>query len=169
MAAIAIELSSTETLVASQVGSLRHAEALKRGNPDAFGLSADKDGWGLHIEGAAGEMAAAKALNVYWGATVNTYKRGGDIGQRIQVRTRSRRDYELLVRPSDRDEDIFVLVTGKSPRFEVHGWLMGREAKHPDFLKNHGGRNPAYFVPHRALRMIEELRGAANASSGLLI
>jgi len=155
---IKVELSQVEAFLASQVGSFRNTKSLAHGSPDAFGLSAEKDGWGLHIEGAAGEMAAAKALNIYWSATVNTFKKGGDLGDRIQVRTRSKHDYELLVRPSDRDDDIFVLVTGKSPRFLVHGWISGQEAKQASYLKTHGGRDPAYFVPHRALRRLDELK-----------
>lgn len=153
-----MELTQIEAFIASQVGSMRNTKSLAQGNQDAFGLSADKDGWGLHIEGAAGEMAAAKALNIYWAGTINTFKKGGDLGARIQIRTRSRRDYELLVRPADRDEDIFVLVTGKSPHFEVHGWITGRDAKQADYLKTHGGRDPAYFVPHRALGRLDELK-----------
>ena len=59
MTSIKVELSQVEAFLASQVGSFRNTKSLAQGNPDAFGLSADKDGWGLHIEGAAGEMAAA--------------------------------------------------------------------------------------------------------------
>ena len=158
MTSMKVDLSQVEAFLASQVGSFRNTKSLAQGNPDAFGLSADKDGWGLHIEGAAGEMAAAKALNIYWSATVNTFKKGGDLGDRIQVRTRSKHDYELLVHPSDRDDDVFVLVTGKSPHFLVHGWISGRDAKQTAYLKTHGGRDPAYFVPHRALHKLDELK-----------
>ena len=156
MQSMEVRLTKVEAMLAGQVGIMRHTEALSRKNPDAFGLSSDKDGSGLHVEGAAGEMAVAKALNIYWAATVNTYKDGGDIGRRIQVRTRSKHDYELIVRPSDRDDDIFVLVTGKSPSFQIHGWIHGHEAKKKDYLKGHGNRDPAYFVPHCALRALNE-------------
>jgi len=157
MQAIKVSLTNVETMLAGQIGVMRHTEALSRRSPNAFGLASDKDGWGLHVEGAAGEMAVAKALNVYWTATVNTYKEGGDIGRRIQVRTRSKHDYELIVRPSDRDDDVFVLVTGKSPTFHVHGWIYGHEAKKEAYLKDYGNRDPAYFVPHCALKALNEV------------
>jgi len=77
------------------------------------------------VEGAAVEMAAAKALEHYWVPSVDTFKTGSDIGTSIQVRTRSRHSYDLIVRPDDRDEDHLVLVTGIAPRFHVRATILG--------------------------------------------
>jgi hypothetical protein len=84
--------------------------------------------WSIHIEGAAGEMAAAKALGRYWAMPVNTFKADGDVGE-LQIRTGPRHHNEFIVRPGDRDSDTFVLVTGRSPRFRVHGYIIGGQAK----------------------------------------
>jgi hypothetical protein len=93
----------------------------------------------------------ARVLSRYWGGDVNSFKRA-DIGQRVQIRMRSRHDWDLLVRPDDSDDMAYVLVTGTPTRMLVHGWCWGREAKQPEYLKPHGGRPPAYFVPQAALR-----------------
>lgn len=150
-----IVLTPSELQVAASVGVARHVQALREGRPDRHGARAD-DGWSLHIEGAAGEMAAARAMGRYWDAPVGTFKHGGDVGA-IQVRTRSQHLYELIVRRDDRSEDTFVLVTGRAPRYRVHGWITGADAKRPEWLQAHGGRPPAYFVPHNALRSLADL------------
>ena len=62
-----VELDGAEMMMAAQVGIRRHVAALVRGLPDRHGLDSSKnDGWRIHIEGAAGELAAAKALDRYW-------------------------------------------------------------------------------------------------------
>jgi hypothetical protein len=111
----------------------------------------------MHIEGACGEAAVAKALNVFWSGTVNTFKRGGDIGSKIQVRTRSKSYYELIVRQDDRDDDIFILVTGKAPSFDVVGWTLGKDAKKEQWIQTHGNREAAWFVPQKELLDINTL------------
>lgn len=157
---IRISLSWNEVSIAARVGTMRHCEALRAGKKDSFGFKGD--GWGQHIEGACGEMAVAKACGVYWLPTVNTYKTGADVAS-WQVRTRSAPGYELLVRPSDPDDAPFVLARGRCPDYQVVGWIMGRDAKRPEWLQTHGGRPPAYFVPDAALRHIETLREKAVA------
>jgi len=149
-----IQLANHEVGAAVRVGGLRHWEAVRGGMADRHGF--DGDGWGVHIEGALGEMAAAKALNIYWDGSVNTFKAHDLVG--IQVRTRSRNDYELIVRPSDDDDAAWVLVTGKHGTYNVRGWIRGKDAKREEWLQTHGQRPPAYFVPHAALLPIEGLR-----------
>jgi hypothetical protein len=150
-----VHLTWHELTLAAHVGVRRHAEALRQQLPDAHGREGH-DGWSDHIEGACGEMAAAKALGVYWTPTVNTFQIGGDVGE-LQVRTRSKSDYELLVRDADKTGSIFILVRGLAPVFDVVGWLRGGDAKRPEWRKGHGGRPPAYFVPDAALQPIDSL------------
>lgn len=146
---VEVQLSAAELFLAACVGVQRHIQALREGRADRHGANADA-GWSLHIEGAAGEMAFAKVAGLYWQAPVGTFRRGGDVGD-VQVRTRSTHTYELIVRESDRPDDVFVLVTGRSPTFRVHGWIRARDAQRPEWLAGHGGRPPAYFVPQSAL------------------
>lgn len=152
---INIELTWTELWLASEVGKLRQFESLRKGLPDKHGF--EGGGWEIHIQGAAGEMAVAKALGMYWGGSVNTFKTEADVGA-FEIRTRSRSDYDLLVRPDDNDNAVFIHVTGQAPKFQIHGWLKGSEAKRPEFSQAYGNRAPAYFVPAKFLKPIEDLK-----------
>lgn len=141
--------------MASHVGWMRQLAAVRAGRPDRHGY--EGDGWSEHIEGACGEIAVAKALGLYWNGSVDTFKLGDDVPG-LQVRTRSRDTYELIVRPNDPDDATWVLVTGRTPMFWIRGWIFGRDAKRQEWMQNHGGRPSAYFVPHVALRPLHELR-----------
>lgn len=144
-----VTLEWFEVMLAATVGVRRQLEALRRGRPDCHGFDG-ATGWQVHIEGACGEMAFAKATGRYWSGSVNTFKIGGDVGA-IQVRTRSREDYDLIVRDDDRDEDIFVLVIGQAPTYRVVGWIRGMDGKRACWRQRYGNRPVAYFIPQHAL------------------
>lgn len=150
---IRVSLTPAEMMQAALVGVMRQVSNLRDGRKDAHGF--DGDGWSVHVEGAAGELAVAKALDKFWSGNQGNLK-ADDVGT-LQVRTRSRPGYELVVHDRDPDERPFVLARGRAPHFEIVGWLMGREAKRPEFWKDPAGGRPAYFVPDAALRPIEEL------------
>lgn len=155
-----VTLETYEWAMAASAGMRRQMAAVAAGLEDKHGFNGD--GWGVHIEGACGEMAVAKALGIYWDGSVNTFKRP-DVAS-LQVRTRSEDWHDILVRPGDGDDDIFVLVTGRSPSFTIQGWIRGSEAKVSEFLATHGGRPPAYFVPQKRLRPMSELHGIYHQS-----
>ena len=134
----------------------RNVEALRKGCQPRLNSHINGDEWSIHILGACGECAFAKGTNRYWSAGVNTFK-GSDVGANIQIRTRSRHDYDLIVRHGDRDDDIFVLVTGGPQTFLIHGWIKCSDAKQPQFLANYGDHGEAFFVPKSALLPIEQL------------
>lgn len=151
---VTITLTWSECLLASQIGMLRQIESLKKGLPDKHGF--DGLGWDVHIEGAMGELAVAKYLGVYWSGSVNTFKNLPDVDS-LEIRTRSKPEYELIVRENDSDDSVFVLVTGKCPKYTLVGCIPGAQAKSPQWRKTHGGRPPAYFVPHSALLPVAEI------------
>lgn len=148
-----VTLSWYEAAMASHVGWMRQLKAMMAGKQDSHGY--DGEGWSEHIEGACGEMAVAKLLGIFWDGSVNTWKANDLPG--LQVRTRSRHDYDLIVRPGDDDESTWVLITGRCPAYCVRGWIEGRNAKRPEWLANHAGRQPAYFVPANQLNPMDEL------------
>jgi hypothetical protein len=102
-------------------------------------------------------MAVAKALNVYFPSSVNTFKNGSDLFHGIEIRTRSKEHYELIVRPDDNMESRFVLVTGCAPVFNVRGWIVGVDARREEWWNEYGERPGAWFVPQESLLPIEEL------------
>ena len=152
--AVNVRLEWFEVSRAALVGVSRNVEALRKGCVSRMQVN---DEWSIHILGALGECAFAKATNRYWNGSVNTFKSGGDVGDNIQIRTRSRHSYDLIVRDNDKDGDVFVLVTGGPHDFTIHGWMPAGEAKQPKFRANYGNYGEAFFVPQSALRPIDPL------------
>jgi hypothetical protein len=153
---IPLVLTPLEAQLAVAVGTCRQEESVRAGLKDRHGFDG-KRGLELHIEGAGGEIAFAKAFGLYPGFTVNTFK-AADVGANVQVRTRSERRYGLIVRAEDLDTDVFVHVIGILPAYSIMGWMYGAEAKKPGYLATHGERPPAYFVPSEELRDLGELQ-----------
>lgn len=141
--------------MASEIGRLRQLASIRRGSVHKYGFAGS--GWTEHIEGACGEMVVCKFLGIYWDGSVDTFK-AADVGANIQVRTRSLHSYELIVRSDDADNEMYVLVTGKCPTYQIHGYITGSDAKKREYLQTHGNRPAAYFVPHRALSPADELK-----------
>jgi hypothetical protein len=160
---IDVELTSAEVVTAAMVGVYRHVQALFAGYKPNAGFRDPDKAWHIHIEGACGEMAVAKAMKMFWSASVGTFKEGGDVGC-LQVRTRSRIDYDLFVRPRDDPDSIFVLVIGNAPKFRVVGWIYGRDARQEKYLKDYGERSaPAWFVPQSDLYDMDCLSSVVTA------
>jgi len=149
-----VALEWFEVSRAALVGVSRNVEALRKGCRNRLPIH---DEWSIHILGALGECAFAKATNRYWNGGVNTFKCGGDVGESIQIRTRSMHHYDLIVRRDDEDDDAFVLVTGGPHDFEVRGWMLGKDAKDDKYKANYGNHGEAFFVPSRDLLPIGQL------------
>ena len=151
---IEITLEYYEVAQAAHVGQLRNLSAMSRG----YDSKIPGREWQAHIEGACGEIAVAKAAGKYWGGSINTFKDGGDIvSTGWEVRTRSDHSHDLIVRDNDPDGRVFILVTGLSPTFRIHGWIKSEDAKREEWRKNYGGHGLAYFVPQELLNNMEDL------------
>ena len=152
---VSVRLTNREMAMGAECGIMRNIAAMADDRCDQYGF-AEEFGWNAHIEGACGEVAAGKIMGRFWSPTVNTFA-APDIGRHIQVRTRSRHDYDLPIRPKDKQEHLFVLVTGKAPLFMVRGYILAADARRDEWLADHGGRPSAWFVPQRALLSIHDL------------
>lgn len=80
----------------------------------------------------------------------------------LQIRTRDKPDYDLLIRPDASPDDVYVLVTGRAPRFNVVGWIVARDAMRPEWSQTYGSRPAAYFVPQEALHDMDALGPVPN-------
>ena len=149
--------------MAAHCGLLRNLASIIDGRKPAYGFDDEDLTWGPHIEGACGEVAVAKLLDKFWSPTVNTFG-GADIGRSIGVRTRSKAHYDLIVREADDPNHKYILVTGRAPKFTVHGYIIGSDARKDDWVHSYGGRPAAWFVPQSALRSIDELKQPPAAS-----
>lgn len=165
---IIIHLTPEEEERALAAGKERNNKALARGNRNRHGAKANRteaQDLALHVAGARGELAAAKAYEVEAPLLEGVYHRLADIGLGGEVRTRSRASYDLIVRNDDSDDRYFILVIGTDQAeslLEVVGGIYGDQAKKDQFRKNYGGKGYAWFVPR------ESLEPAEDAPKGML-
>jgi len=148
-------LTPPEMTLALMVGGLRQVTNLRDGRRDAHGARRDR-GWQLHVEGAAGELAVAKALNLYWSGRLGCL-RASDVGA-LQVRTTPCNGYRLVIHPEDPDDARFIFVVGMVPCFRLAGWLYASEGKRREWWDDPVGGRPAYFIPETALHAMDTLR-----------
>lgn len=142
-------LSRAEIMQAAVVGVMRQVQNLRDSREPAHGAGSGSD-WQLHIEGALGEFALAKAINAFPGGAHEF--RGTDVGGKWQVRTAGKHHYSLILHEADSDDDVFVLLTGRNGEYVVRGWIRGVDGKRSEYWKDPVGGRPAYFVPQSALR-----------------
>jgi hypothetical protein len=155
---IPVTLCWSDVLYAACIGCVRNVSSMKKGLHPRAGAS-EALIWDMHIEGAAGELACCLAMGWEWPATVDTFH--APDAMECQIRTRSEEWYDLLVRPVD-PVGRYILVTGRIPNFAVvgfydfRGWAVEAE-EFPGWIKEHGGRPPALFIPQENLRDMEEI------------
>ncbi len=146
-------ITQEELKIPIEVGEMRNSSSEKRGHKNQHGI---KSGFlEAHIHGAIGEYIFSKVSGIEWTRSVDTFKREPDVGEyEIRLATRENHTGELIVRPKDVMDRKYALVTGNykvSNEFRIHGWILGELAKKEKWLKNYGGRPPAWFVPQEAL------------------
>jgi len=118
-----VTLENHEVLFAAQVGISRRVKSMARERNTHNAIKNPNYGWHIDVEAACAEMAFAKFLDVYWDASVDTFKRA-DVGD-VQVRSTSYDSGSLVFRNGDNIDDKFALVTGRCPDFNVRGWAFG--------------------------------------------
>lgn len=145
-------LSETELQIAALVGCTRHIKATAAGRRPTHGAPKHDD-WRTHVGGAAAEMAAAKALGVYWPASTDPDYQG-DIGTAqtgmFHVRSTNWNGGHLLLHHSDPDDALFVLVVGEAPCFRLAGWIRAGDGKRAELWRG-DIPNPCFMVPQREL------------------
>jgi hypothetical protein len=87
-------------------------------------------------------------------------KRGSCDLPGIDVKTRSRHCYDLIVQKNESPEKKFVLVTIQDKKTVIHGWIRGKDAMKKEYWSDPAGGRPAYFVPKTALMPMSALNGS---------
>lgn len=171
---VEMELTPEKQKRAVAVATRRNLESAKVGDRNRYGLvGGPKKDLEMHIAGTSGELPTAEYKGIPWAESVNTYGEP-DVGD-IQVRTRTLLGYELYVRPQtktpcaihspifedgcgycktegDDPKYPYMLVVLDLPKVYIMGWRYGWEAARKQWLRPHGGRRDAYFVPHEELK-----------------
>ena len=110
----------------------------------------------IDLNGVGGELAVAKALNVWPDLSISPRKGGADLvsnGCRIDVKTTHYPDGKLLAVTSKDpgDVDVFILVTGRIPEYTIVGWCWAHELINPDRIGDLG-HGPTYYLEQSKLR-----------------
>jgi hypothetical protein len=123
------------------------------------GPSSGAKAYNIHLLGAMGEMAVASYLNLKQYLFLDQKpRRDSDDLPGIDVKTRSRHHYDLIVQKNENPSKKFVLVTIQDDEIAIRGWCYGADAMVEDFWADPARGRPAYFVPQSKLRPIETIQ-----------
>lgn len=112
----------------------------------------------MHRLGCIGEIAVA----VYLGLEEHVFSahepiRGScDLPHGIEVKTRPKHNYDLLVQLDDDPSKLFVLVTHDGTT-RIVGWARGRDIMHGKYVRELVKGRPCYVAPQKILQPIETL------------
>lgn len=147
-----VVLSTSEIMMAANVGMRRNASAIIEARRVRFPERYPGELWAFHIESACAEIAVARALGLFWNGSINTFHQP-DLPGKLEVRWSKLPSAK--VRPDD-NQVVVVSVTGQCPRYEIAGWCYSEFAKREEWKSR---TEPiCYFVPHEKLSPIEELK-----------
>jgi hypothetical protein len=151
-----VALTPDEVLQGAMVGVLRRVGNMKTGLADRPTYGAGQNqAWTRDCEGACGELAVAKHLGLYWNGSLGQLK-APDVGK-YQVRTTPADGGRLLLHGRDPDDAAFILARGFAPRFQLAGWIMGRDGKRQDWWRELVPGRPCFVVPNEALHPMDTL------------
>jgi hypothetical protein len=156
---ISFVFSEEERSLAMEEGMRRQgvneAKGLRGRNGGAWKGSKALD---IHLLGAAGEVAVASYLGMKEHLFKETEaRRGSDDLPGIDVKTRSKSRYDLIVQRQSDPNRKFVLVTIENQQTLIHGWCYGKDAMQNQFWNDPARGRPAYFVPQDFLCPMESI------------
>lgn len=161
MAFIEVNLSDDHLQIAEQEAVRRQTVNESRGLAGRNRGPATGDrALAMHRIGAMGEVAVA----VHLGLEAELFREqlavsgSADLPHDIDVKTRSRHSYDLIIMRSERPDKRLVLVTIQGGSVRIHGWCVAGECMRPEFWSDPAGGRPAYFVPKSKLRCMSELQ-----------
>ena len=112
----------------------------------------------IHLLGAAGEMAVASYLGMKHELYKETEaKKGSDDLPGVDIKTRSKASYDLIVQKNEDPKKKFVLVTIENQQTLLHGWCYGKDAMQEKFWADPARGRPTFFMPKENLHPMETL------------
>ncbi len=132
MKTMRVNLNQAEQQLAIHLALSRHANARKKGKDNLrMGNQAD---WITDLEGIGGELAACRYFGVYPDTEIDLeelpkFDLVTKKGATVDVKTTKYRNGRLLatLKKQVGDCDIYVLVTGEFPEYELKGWAKAEE------------------------------------------
>ena len=111
-------------------------------------------------ESVGAEIAVAQYFGIKgFKPTVNTFKNQADVMDRLEVKWTKYDNGRLIIYPSDRHNDVAILVTGRSPVYQIVGWIPIALARDEQFKHE---TQETYWVPQGKLYAPEILRNRVN-------
>jgi len=155
---VKVILDYTQQVTAHYYGFLRVLKI--KGSPDHASRGNKAISYHEYIaecsEAVGAEIAVAQYLGIKnFTPTINTFKSEADIGTRIEVKWTKYADGHLVISPTDRVNDVAILVTGRGPVYSIAGWIPIIMAKKP---KYHHATYYDHWIPQNNLFPIEDLR-----------
>ena len=155
---VRVELDNIEVGVGHYIGTMRQAAVELSQHAVSY---TGRDLYEDHIMGALGEMAVAKGLDLYWDASVNTFKSRPDVSD-FEVRTTTYRPPRCSIYVSDRDDGAarYILVSKISKtEYDLLGWATGDEIRRRGEYKSLvAGRAPRYWLRSADLHDMNTMR-----------
>ena len=117
----------------------------------------------MHRLGCTGEMAVAIMLGMeqYLLEEQNAKNGSADLPGNIEIKTRSKHGYDLLIQLNDDPSKLFVLVTCNRNldkyRAVISGWTYGENVMKRELIREFVRGRPCYAVPQSLLNPIETL------------
>lgn len=101
-----------------------------------------------HKIGAAGEVAVASYLGLkdHLFKDEKPTKDSYDLPFKIDVKTRARHYYDLIVQLDDKPDKVYWLVTIENKEVQIHGWIKHNDCAKPEYVKDPAGGRKAYFI-----------------------
>ena len=160
-----VVLDYSQEIQAHHIGLARVADL--KGRPDHPGRFNKAISIHEFILENAEAVAAEIAVAQYFGLkdfkpTLNTFKNEADIGSRLEVKWTKYDNGSLIINKTDRQQDVAVLVTGRSPVYQIAGWIPVSMARQAIF---HHRLQDNYWVTQRDLFPITDLRSSTYGNS----
>jgi hypothetical protein len=116
-------------------------------------------------ESIGAEIAVAKYFEIKdFDPRNSRFKETADVGSRIEVKWTKYDMGSLIIYETDRNSDIAVLVTGKSPSYFVKGWIPVAIAKNKRWKHR---SQPTWWVDQYNLHPIENLLRSSHGVAAL--
>tara|TARA_R110000803_G_scaffold27196_1_gene63649 strand:- start:1355 stop:1825 length:471 start_codon:yes stop_codon:yes gene_type:complete len=154
-----IKLNTNEVQLARQLARERSTSNRKNGNSNRkHGPQSDET---TELDGVGGEIAFAKALNLY--PDLKDYPGKHDMviaGKTVDVKT-TRYPFGHLEVSTDKtpgEVDIYALVTGEMPEYNIVGWMCGDRLMRKKRLYTHRSGSKVYRASQDELKKFEVLR-----------
>jgi len=117
----------------------------------------------MHKLGCIGEVAVAIYLGLerFLFQQKNAIANSVDLPGNIEVKTRSKHGYDLLIQLDDEPSKLFVLVTcdgsADSRKARIIGWTYGANVMKREFVREFVRGRPCYAIRQSLLNSIETL------------